>query len=197
MSRVFLATGNRGKITEMRRLLPGIEVVGAHDVPQWTAPPETADSFEGNALLKARAGCAASGLPTVADDSGLAVDVLGGMPGVRSARWAGADATDAENLHLVLRQLWDVGTERRGAHFTCAIAAVFPDGTEVVRSGTMPGRLAFEPEGDHGFGYDPIFVPEGETRTTAQLSAEEKDAISHRGQALRALVPELLELLRR
>ena len=196
-AKVFLASGNRGKINEMRRLLPGVEVVGAHDVPEWHAPPETADTFEGNALIKARSGCVASGLATIADDSGLAVDVLNGMPGVRSARWSGADATDDDNLHLLLRQLSDVATERRGAHFVCAIAAVFPDGTEIVKQGTMPGRLGFEPEGDHGFGYDPIFVPEGQQRTSAQLTPAEKDAISHRGAALRALIPELLEHLDR
>lgn len=195
--KVFIASGNRGKITELRRLLPGVEVVGTHDVPEWTAPPETADTFEGNALIKARAGCRASGLPTVADDSGLSVDVLNGMPGVRSARWSGSEATDRSNLELLLHQLFDVGVDRRGAHFACVVAVVFPDGTEIVRSGTMPGHLAFEPEGDHGFGYDPIFVPQGERRTSAQMSPEEKDAISHRGQALRAIIPELLEKLER
>lgn len=188
---IFLASGNRGKLNELRRLLPGIDVVGTADVPGWQAPPETADSFEGNALIKARAGCAASGLPTLADDSGLAVDVLNGMPGVRSARWSGPEATDEGNVKLLLAQLSDVGVERRAGRFQCAVAVVFPDGTELVETGTMPGHLAFEPEGDHGFGYDPIFVPDGETRTTAQLSAEEKDAISHRGQALRAVIPEV------
>lgn len=189
---VFLASGNPGKINELRRLLPGVEVIGAKDVPDWSAPPETADSFEGNALIKARAGCAAAGVPAVADDSGLVIDVLNGMPGIRSARWSGADATDESNVRLVLAQLFDVPTERRTAHFACAVAAVFPDGTEIVHTGTMPGHIGFEPEGDHGFGYDPIFVPDGHRCTSAQLTPEQKDAISHRGHALRAMVPELL-----
>ena len=156
--------------------------------------PETEATFEGNALLKARAVCAATGVPAVSDDSGLCVDALNGMPGVLSARWSGGQG-DVANLELVLAQLADTPGDRLGAQFRCAVALVLPDGREAVVHGEMRGRLVRGPRGTNGFGYDPIFVPDGGTRTSAELSAAEKDAISHRGNALRALVPVLRELL--
>jgi XTP/dITP diphosphohydrolase len=156
-------------------------------VPTYPETPETGLTFEENALLKARAGMRATGLPTVADDSGIAVDVLNGMPGVLSARWAGRQGDDAANLALVLAQLTDVPDEHLGAAVVCAAAIVLADGREFVTHGRQPGRLIREPRGDGGFGYDPIFVAAGHTRTNAELTADEKDAISHRGQAMRAL----------
>jgi XTP/dITP diphosphohydrolase len=199
---VVLATNNAKKLTELRRIVaaaaPAVEVLALADVVRYPEPAETEQTFEGNALLKARACVAATGLPAVADDSGLAVDRLNGMPGVRSARWSGADATDASNNALLLRQLFDLeGPEQRGGQFVCAMALVLPDGTEHVRTGVMPGHLTTAPAGEHGFGYDPLFVAEGHDRTTAQLDPAAKDAISHRGQAIRALVPVLLDELRR
>jgi XTP/dITP diphosphohydrolase len=156
--------------------------------------PETESTFEGNALLKARAVCSATGVPAVSDDSGLCVDALNGMPGVLSARWSGG-AGDVANLELVLAQLADTPDDRLGAQFRCAVALVLPDGREAVVDGEMRGRLVREPRGTNGFGYDPIFVPDGEERTSAQMSSPEKDAISHRGNALRALLPVLRDLL--
>lgn len=196
-ARVVLATNNAKKLIELRRVSEGegIAVLGLADVERYPEPAETELTFEGNALLKARACAAATGLPALADDSGIAVDVLNGMPGVRSARWAGPDASDADNLELLLRQLADVPAERRGAQFVSALALVLPDGRSEVTHGLMPGQLAVSPAGENGFGYDPIFVPDGETRTTAELSAAEKDAISHRGQAIRAMVPQLVRLV--
>lgn len=197
-TRVVLASRNAHKIEEMARILDDaglhVEVVGIDafdDVPE---VPETEDSFEGNALLKARAVCAATGTPAVSDDSGLCVDALNGMPGVLSARWSGG-AGDVANLELVLAQLADTPDERLGAQFRCAVALVLPDGREAVVHGEMRGRLVREPRGTNGFGYDPIFVPDGEGRTSAEMSSPEKDAISHRGNALRALVPVLRDLL--
>ena len=198
MSRVVLASRNAHKIEEMARILDDaglhVEVVGIDvfdDVPE---VPETEDSFEGNALLKARAVCAATGVPAVSDDSGLCVDALNGMPGVLSARWSGG-AGDVANLELVLAQLADTPDERLGAQFRCAVALVLPDGREAVVHGEMRGRLVRAPRGTNGFGYDPIFVPDGESRTSAEMSSVEKDAISHRGNALRALAPVLHALL--
>jgi XTP/dITP diphosphohydrolase len=200
--RVVLATNNAKKLTELRRVVaaaaPEVEVLALADVPAYPDPAETETTFEGNALLKARACVAATGLPAVADDSGLAVDRLNGMPGVRSARWSGSDATDASNNTLLLRQLFDLeGPEQRRAQFVCAMALALPDGTEHVRLGVLPGRLATAPRGGNGFGYDPLFIAEGHERTTAELDAVDKDAISHRGQAIRALVPVLVAELRR
>lgn len=188
---VVLATNNAKKLIEMRRVLAdsGITVLGLSEVASYPEPAETETTFEGNALIKARAAAAATGLPALADDSGIAIDALNGMPGVRSARWSGPQATDQSNLELVLAQLHDVPAERRGAQFVCAIAFVMPDGREEVVRGVMPGHVTTEPAGGNGFGYDPIFRPEGHDRTTAELSADEKDAISHRGQAIRAMVP--------
>ena len=192
MTRIVLATRNKGKIAELHRILDGIDVVGLDEFPDAPDVPETEPTFEGNALLKARAICAHTGLPAVADDSGLCVDELNGMPGVLSARWSGrfGDASgdkDAANLRHVLDQLADVPDGLRGAAFVCAAALVVPRGAEHCAEGRMRGALVREPRGDGGFGYDPIFVPDGETRTTAEMSPAEKDAISHRGKAFRAL----------
>lgn len=198
MTRVVLASRNAHKIEEMARILDDaglrIEVVGIDSFADVPEVAETEASFEGNALLKARAVCAATGVPAVSDDSGLCVDALNGMPGVLSARWSGG-AGDVANLELVLAQLGDTPDERLGAQFRCAVALVLPDGREAVVHGEMPGRLVRSPRGANGFGYDPIFVPYGGSRTSAELSSAEKDAISHRGNALRALVPVLRDLL--
>jgi XTP/dITP diphosphohydrolase len=198
-ARVVLATRNAGKVAELRRILAGldVELVGVTDLPGVPEVEETGATFAENALLKARAVAAATGLPAVADDSGLCVDALGGDPGVRSARWAGEPSDDARNLALVLAQVADVDDAHRTAHFACAAAVVVPGVGEDVVEGRVHGRLVREPRGTNGFGYDPVFVPEGETRTTAELPSEEKDAISHRGQAFRALVPVLADLLGR
>lgn len=200
--RIVLATRNKKKVPEMRTILAdaGIEaeVLSLDAFPDAPEVPETEPTFLGNALLKARAVAEHTGLPAVADDSGLKVDELRGMPGVLSARWAGrfgARDQDRANLELVLDQLADTPSERRGAHFVCAAALVMPDGTEAVVEGVLRGRLIREPRGSNGFGYDPVFVPEGENRTTAELSPEEKNAISHRGIAFRKLAQELVEIL--
>jgi XTP/dITP diphosphohydrolase len=193
-----LASRNEGKLAELRRILgPGYELVALpEDAPEIA---ETGVTFEENALLKAHAAVAATGLVSVADDSGLAVDALSGMPGVLSARWSGLPAGDPTrddaNLQLVLAQLRETPPERRGAAFVCAAAVAFPDGREKVVRGEVRGSLLFEPRGSGGFGYDPIFVPDGDTRTTAEMSPAEKDAISHRGRAFRALAAELTQLL--
>ncbi|HEY3736074.1 MAG TPA: RdgB/HAM1 family non-canonical purine NTP pyrophosphatase [Jatrophihabitans sp.] len=187
---LLVASRNAKKLREMQRILgpalPDLEVLGLDDVAPYEEVPETGATFADNALIKAREGYAHTGLPTVADDSGLTVDALNGMPGVLSARWAGRHGDDAANLELVLAQLGDVPDERLTAAFRCAVAYV--DGErEVLTDGEMPGYLVREPRGGHGFGYDPIFVPRGYRQTSAELSPEEKDAISHRGQALRML----------
>jgi XTP/dITP diphosphohydrolase len=170
-----------------------VEVLGLADVAPYPEPDENGRDFEDNALIKARAGHEASGLPTLADDSGLEVDVLNRMPGVRSARWAGVGAGDHENLDLLIRQLDDVEPARRTARFVCAMALV-SEGIEQVVRGTVEGVLISDKRGSNGFGYDPIFLPEGSSRTTAELSADEKDAISHRGRALRAMVGPIADL---
>ncbi|MCZ4556534.1 RdgB/HAM1 family non-canonical purine NTP pyrophosphatase [Rhodococcus maanshanensis] len=197
--RLLVASRNAKKLKELRRVLEaagvsGIEIVGLDEVPPFPEAPETAASFEGNALAKARDGAAATGLPCVADDSGLEVDALNAMPGVLSARWSGGHGDDAANTALVLAQLSDVPDERRGAAFVSACALVVPGGEESVVRGTWPGAIAREPRGDGGFGYDPVFVPEGESRSAAQLTPEEKDAASHRGRALAQLVPAIAAL---
>ena len=198
---VVLATNNAKKLAELRRIVgeaaPDVEVLGLADVTTYLEPAETERTFEGNALLKARACVAATGLPALADDSGLAVDVLNGMPGVRSARWAGPDANDEANNELLLRQLADVPDADRAARFVCAMALVLPDGTEQVRLGDMSGRIAAGSVGDNGFGYDPLFVADGNTVTNGELDPAAKDAISHRGKAVRAIVPVLIAELRR
>lgn len=192
-TRLVLATHNRAKLAELRRILttvsPDLEVLGLNDCPPYPEPAETATTFAGNALLKARACLAATGLPSLADDSGLSADLLNGMPGVRSARWAGPGASDEDNLALLLRQLADVDPEQRTARFVCAVAWVTPEGEEQVRIAEMPGRLIGQPRGQHGFGYDPVFVADGETQTNAELDPRRKDEISHRGRALRAIAP--------
>jgi XTP/dITP diphosphohydrolase len=206
--KIVLATRNPGKIVELRRILGGdrgaapvdglsgetFDVVGLEVFPSAPEVPETELTFAGNALLKARVIAAHTGLPAVADDSGLCVDVLGGMPGVLSARWSGrfGAATgdkDRANLHLLLDQLADVPAGHRGAYFACAAAFVLPSGEEHVVEGRMDGQIIDAPRGSGGFGYDPVFVPDGESRTTAELPPDEKDAISHRGRAFRALAP--------
>ena len=194
--RVFLASGNAKKIGEMQRILAehvaDIEVLGIGDIDGYVEPVEDQPTFEGNALLKARAGVAATGLPSIADDSGLCVDALNGMPGVLSARWSGPPKSDDRNNELLLAQLDDVPDERRGAHFTCAIAWVLPDGREHVVEGRMPGRIIREQRGSGGFGYDVVFVADehsDEGLTSAELEPAEKDRISHRGRALRELAP--------
>jgi XTP/dITP diphosphohydrolase len=192
--KILLASRNAKKLNELRRILapelPDAEVIGLDDVPPYDEVPESGATFAANALIKAREGFARTGLPTVADDSGLAVDALNGMPGVLSARWAGGHGDDEANLRLVLDQVRDVPDARLGAAFLCAVAYV-DDRGEIVTDGRMPGRLVREPRGTNGFGYDPIFVPDGSDRTSAELEVEEKDAISHRGQALRRLAHRL------
>jgi XTP/dITP diphosphohydrolase len=198
-TRLLLATRNAGKLAELRRLLetavPGMEVVGLRDVPHYPEAPETGATFEENALLKAREAVRYTGLPAVADDSGLTVDALNGMPGVLSARWSGRHGDDDANTALLLGQVADVPDERRGAAFVCAAALVTPGGAERVIEREWRGRLARAKRGSNGFGYDPVFVPEGLEITAAELSPEEKDARSHRGQAFAALVPVLAEVL--
>jgi XTP/dITP diphosphohydrolase len=185
--KILLATRNTRKLAELQRILVDVALVGLADVPAFEELPESGLTFEDNALIKAREGAARTGLPTVADDSGLAVDALNGMPGVFSARWCGRHGDDLANLSLVLAQISDVPDGARGAAFVCAAALVLPDGREWTVRGEMTGRLIREPRGEGGFGYDPIFVADGETRTNAELSPAEKDAISHRGKAFRAL----------
>ena len=199
--RLVLATHNRHKLGELRAILhpalPGLDldaVVTAAELGV-TDPREDGVTFAENALIKARAVAKATGLPAVADDSGLAVDILGGAPGIFSARWAGRHGDDQANLDLLLAQLSDIEDPHRGARFVCAAAVVTPDGVEVVEQGTLEGTLATAPRGAHGFGYDPVLVPIGETRTCAELRPEEKNAISHRGQAFRALVPAVVRAL--
>lgn len=173
--------------------LSTLTLVSLDDMPPFDETPETGATFEDNALAKARDGFAATGLPCVADDSGLEVAALNGMPGVLSARWAGVHGDDAANTALLLAQLRDVPDERRGAAFVSACALVSASGEVVVR-GEWPGTIAREPRGDGGFGYDPVFIPDGSNCTAAQLSPAEKDAASHRGRALRLLLPALREL---
>ncbi|GAA1261038.1 RdgB/HAM1 family non-canonical purine NTP pyrophosphatase [Sphaerisporangium rubeum] len=199
MNRVVLATQNPGKIEELRRILAEahseIELIGLDKYPEIGDIPETGLTFADNALIKARAVVAVTGLPAVADDSGLCVDALNGMPGVLSARWSGRHGDDAANLALLLAQISDIPAPHRGAHFTCAAALVLPTGEEKVVEGVLNGEIIHTPRGTGGFGYDPIFLPEGETRTTAEMPAAAKDATSHRGRALRELAPHIRDLL--
>ena len=201
MTRLVLATRNAGKVVELRRILAAagldVELVGTDAFPDLADVPETGKTFAENALLKARTVAEATGLPAVADDSGLCVEALNGMPGILSARWSGRHGDDEANLRLLLAQLDEVPDERRGAWFACAAAFALPGGEDRVVDGRLDGVVVREPRGSGGFGYDPIFVPEGETRTTAEQTPEEKDAISHRGRAFRALVPVVAELLGR
>jgi XTP/dITP diphosphohydrolase len=201
---LVLATTNQGKLAELSRILAAAGVAarlaGLGDFPGAPAIRETGATFTENALLKARAIAEFCGLPTVAEDSGLCADALSGMPGVLSARWSGRGATDQSNLRLLLDQLVDVPDARRGAHFSCVAALVLPGGGEHVSEGTVHGRLIREPRGRHGFGYDPVFLPDpvqlaevgvldAAGLTTAEMRPAAKDAISHRGKALRALAP--------
>ena len=192
MGQLVLATRNVKKLAELRRILGpvvDVEVLGLDDLPAYDEAPETGATFAENALAKARDAAAATGLAAVADDSGLTVDALNGMPGVLSARWSGRHGDDVANLELLLAQISDVPDEQRGAAFVCAAAFVVPGGREQVLEAEMRGRIIREPRGGGGFGYDPIFVGEGETMTAAEMSPGAKDAISHRGKAFRALVP--------
>jgi len=197
MSRLVLATRNAHKVGELQAILSGtgvaVELVALPD----DAPDVVEDglTFAANAVKKARSAALATGLPSVADDSGLCVDALGGMPGVFSARWAGSHGDDEANLRLVLDQVADVADEHRGASFVCAAALVLPSGEERVVEGRLTGVLVREPRGSGGFGYDPAFVPHGQRRTTAEMSSEEKNAISHRGVAFRELAPAIRDLV--
>ncbi|MGK8489791.1 RdgB/HAM1 family non-canonical purine NTP pyrophosphatase [Nocardia asiatica] len=197
--RLLVASRNAKKLNELRRILDeagiaGIEIVGLDDVPAYDEAPETGATFEANALAKARDGAAATGLACVADDSGLEVDALNGMPGVLSARWSGRHGDDAANNALLLAQLADVPDERRGGRFVSTCALVAPGGVETVVRGEWPGTIGRKPVGDGGFGYDPLFVPAGGEVTAAQLTPAEKDAVSHRGRALAQLTPALAAL---
>lgn len=200
-ARVILASHNAKKLRELRRILtaavPGLAEEAVISSAGIALPDvvEDAVTFEGNALLKARSAAAATGLLAVADDSGLAVYVLGGAPGIFSARWSGRHGDDDANNDLLLAQLADVPAEHRAARFVCAAALVAPDGTEVIERGEMPGVLLTERHGDGGFGYDPLFRPEGEQRSAAELTPEQKDAISHRGKAFRAIAAHVARLL--
>lgn len=198
MPEVFLASRNAKKLDELERILGaevGITVLGLDDVVAYPEPIEDKATFAENALLKARAGRAVTGLITLADDSGLCVDALNGMPGVLSARWSGKPRSDERNNRLLLEQLEDVPDERRGAHFVCAVAVCHDDG-EFVVTGEMHGRVIRELRGADGFGYDVLFVPDDtdDDRTSAELSRSEKDAISHRGKALREVATRLSEI---
>ena len=198
--KLVLATRNQGKIIEFRRILealaPGeIELVGVDQFPDLVDVDETGLTFEENSLLKARYTCLATGLPAIADDSGLCVDALNGDPGIYSARWAGEHGNDQANLEKVLDQLKDVPDEKRTAHFMCVASLVLPDGRELVAEGRFEGHILHAPVGENGFGYDPIFQPLGLRISSAQMSAEEKDAMSHRGKSLRAIAPHVIQML--
>jgi XTP/dITP diphosphohydrolase len=196
---VLLATRNAKKLVELQRIVDAaalpVKIVGMSDVDDYVEVPETGLTFVDNALLKATEGVTNTGLPTIADDSGLAVDVLGGMPGIFSARWSGRHGDDEANLDLVLAQINDLPETARAAAFVCAAALALPDGRTFVEERRMPGRLIRERRGTGGFGYDPIFVADGHTRTNAELAPAEKDAISHRGQAFRALAEVIAQQL--
>jgi len=198
--KLVLATRNQGKITEFRRILdalaPGaIELIGVDQFPDLVDVDETGSTFEENSLLKARYTCQATGLPAIADDSGLCVDALNGDPGIFSARWAGTHGNDQANLEKVLAQLEDVPDEKRTAHFMCVASLVLPDGREQVAEGRFEGHILHAPVGENGFGYDPIFQPLGLSISSAQMSAEEKDLVSHRGKSLRSIAPHVIQLL--
>ena len=202
MSKLLLATANQKKLAELQRILDTalgmsrVQLVGLGDFEGYPDVPETGLTFGENALIKAREGAKRTGLPTVADDSGLAVDALNGMPGVLSARWSGGHGDDDANLDLLLSQISDVPDEHRGAAFVCAAALVLPNGREHLVEGRQVGRLVRSRRGTGGFGYDPIFLGDGQERANAELSAEEKDAISHRGKALRELAKVIAKELK-
>ncbi|MDO5735237.1 MAG: RdgB/HAM1 family non-canonical purine NTP pyrophosphatase [Propionibacteriaceae bacterium] len=194
---IVVATGNPRKLEELRRVVEAadldVQILGLSDFPSYPEPEETERTFEGNAMLKAQAAARHTGIEAIADDSGITIEELNDMPGVRSARWAGPACDDTANLELLLAQLDGVAQPRRAGQFVCALAHVTPGGKRRVFRGEMSGHVAPFRRGDNGFGYDPIFIPEGQGRTTAEMSAEEKDAISHRGQAVRAFVEWLKE----
>jgi len=197
---LVLATRNQGKIREFRRILDeisngAINLVGLEEFPDTTDVEETGTTFKENAFLKARSICAETGLPAIADDSGLCVDALDGAPGIYSARYAGVHGDDQANNAKLLLALKDIPEEKRSAHFTCAAALVLPDGREHVSEEIFEGSILFAPIGDKGFGYDPLFRPQGLAISSAQMSAEEKDLISHRGKSLRAIAPHVISLL--
>jgi XTP/dITP diphosphohydrolase len=199
--KLLLATRNQGKIVEFRRILdaiaPGeIELIGLDQFPDLHDVDETGSTFEENALLKAREMSEATGLPAIADDSGLCVDALNGDPGIFSARWAGEHGNDRANLEKVLDQLKDVPDEKRTGYFICVAALYLPDGRTHCEEGRFLGRILRSPVGENGFGYDPIFQPEGLTISSAQMSSEEKDAMSHRGKSLRAIAPHVIMALK-
>jgi XTP/dITP diphosphohydrolase len=201
-ARIVLASNNAKKLAELRRILeplvPGVEVLGLADFPPYDEPAETEPTFEGNALIKARACLEVTGLPSLADDSGLCVDALNGMPGVLSARWSGvpkADGGDAANNRLLLSQLSEVPAERRTAQFRCVMALCTPDGREILQEGVMAGRVLEAEHGGGGFGYDPLFAADGHDVSTAELPPGEKDRISHRGKALTAMAPAIVDAL--
>lgn len=199
-SKLLLATRNKGKITEFRRILdavaPGeIELVGLDEFPELHDVVEDGATFQENALKKAREMSRATGIPAIADDSGLCVDALGGDPGIYSARWAGSHGDDVANTAKVLDQLRDIPDAQRGAHFTCVAALYLPDGRSHCEEAHFDGWILHAPVGNQGFGYDPIFRPDGYDLSSAQMSAEEKDAISHRGKSLRAIAPHVITLL--
>ena len=197
---LVLATRNQGKITEFRRILdelaPGqIELIGVDQFPDLVDVDETGSTFEENSLLKSRYTCAATGLPAIADDSGLCVDFLKGDPGIFSARWAGNHGNDQANIEKLLEQLKDVPDNKRTAHFTCIASLVMPDGREQIAEGRFEGHILHAPVGENGFGYDPIFQPQGLSISSAQMSAQEKDLVSHRGKSLRAIAPHVIQML--
>ncbi len=198
--KLVLATRNQGKIIELRRILDSfsagvIELVGSEEFPDLNDVEETGSTFEENALIKARAICAATGLPAIADDSGLCVDFLNGAPGIYSARFAGLHGDDRANNEKLLKELIDVPEGDRCAHFSCVTALAMPDEREVTRYGQFDGSILFTPIGEQGFGYDPIFKPAGYEISSAQMSPESKDAISHRGKSMRAIAPLVIEML--
>ena len=201
-AKLLLATANKKKLVELQRILDQalglsrVTLVGLGDLEDYPDVPETGLTFGENALIKARAGVARTGLPTVADDSGLAVDALNGMPGVLSARWSGGHGDDDANLELVLAQIADIDEEHRGGAFVCAAALVMPNGREHLVEGRQTGHILRERRGEGGFGYDPIFLGDGQERTNAELSPAEKDAISHRGKAFRELAKVIAKEVR-
>jgi XTP/dITP diphosphohydrolase len=204
MRKLVLATQNSGKISEFERLLAefvsDIQVLGLRDFPDMPDVEETGKTFLENSLLKARGICEFTGLPALADDSGLCIDYLNGDPGIYSARWSGVHGDDAANISKVLSQLDGVPPSDRSAHFKCEVALVFPNGheqqgREITESGKLSGSITLSPRGSAGFGYDPIFQPLGSELTLGELTHEEKDRISHRGIAMRAIAPRILELL--
>lgn len=199
--RLVLATRNKGKLVEFRRILdalaPGeINLVGVDEFPDLVDVEETGSTFEENALLKARYTANATGLPSISDDSGLCVDFLNGDPGIYSARWAGTHGDDQANLEKLLGELKDVSDDKRTAHFTCVAALAMPDGRTHVEEGLFYGQILHAPVGQEGFGYDPIFQPLGMSISSAQMSPQEKDAVSHRGKALRLIAPHVIQMLR-